>query len=46
MLKKATKGNESAKPDADQRFLKKALIAFAIIEALVTIPLMLYKIFG
>jgi hypothetical protein len=34
-------------PDTDdgQRWLKKAIIAFAIIEALVLIPVVLYLIF-
>lgn len=45
MLKKMTKHNEGARTDDDQRFLKRAIIAFAIVEALVTIPLILHKIF-
>lgn len=31
--------------DGGQRFLKKAIILFAIVEALVLIPLILYTIF-
>ena len=37
--------NEDARTDNGTNTLKTALIVFALIEALVTIPLVLYKIF-
>ena len=38
---------QSVEPDEDdgRRFLKKAIIALAIVEAIVLIPIILYKVF-
>ena len=41
-----TKLEQSVEEDRERSVLKRALIAFAILEALVLIPIILYKLFG